>query len=186
MSLHGDHEHGAAWRRRQRRLRMHWRHEQLTLQMLLATFEHHAAPRGQMTARSGEWERVVLHGQVPEHPSPPQVAGTQYFAMDVDEVPATGSRPDRLAGVRPQERVQQHSADQVVDTAPVLPILDVPVPMMGEQRVDVLRFFDTLCPVAEQVIDVPKSILEDTPATLVSRAAAGGTDGGSANNPVLS
>ena len=29
--------------------------------------------------------------------------------------------------------------------------------------VDILRFFDTLCPVAEQVIDVPKIILEDIP-----------------------
>ena len=47
----------------------------------------------------GGWERVVLHGQVPEHPTP-QVAGTQHCVMDVDEVPATGSRPDRLAGVR--------------------------------------------------------------------------------------
>ena len=84
--------------------------------------------------------------------------------MDVDEVPATGSRPDRLAGVRPQERVQQHPVDQIVDTAPALPILDVPVPLMGEQLVDVLHFFNTLCPVAEQVIDVPKISLEDIPA----------------------
>ena len=119
-------------------------------------------------ARSGGWERDVLHGQVPEHPTP-QVAGTQYFAMDVDEVPATGSRPDRLAGVRPQERVQQHPVDQIVDTAPALPILDVPVPLMGEQLVDVLRFFDTLCPVAEQVIDVPKISLEDIPARRLCR-----------------
>ena len=119
-------------------------------------------------ARSGEWERDVLHVQVPEHPTP-QVAGTQYFAMDVDEVPATGSRPDRLAGVRPQERIQQHSADQIVDTAPALPILDVPVPLMGEQLVDVLHFFDTLCPVAVQVIDVPKISLEDIPARRLCR-----------------
>ena len=166
MSLHGDHEHGAAWRRLQRRLRIHWRHEQLTLQMFVATYEYHAAPRRQMMARSGEWGRDVLHGQVPEHPTA-QAAGTQYFAMDVDEVPATGSRPDRLAGVRPQ-RVQQHSADQIVDTAPALPILDVPVPLMGEQLVDVLRFFDTLCPVAE-VIDVPKIPLEDIPARRLCR-----------------
>ena len=121
-------------------------------------------------ARSGEWERGVLHGQVPEHPTP-QVAGTQYFAMDVDEVPATGSRPDRLACVRPQEWVQQHSADQIVDTAPVLPILDVPVPLMGEQLVDVLRLFDTLCPVAEQVIDVPKISLEDILPRRISACA---------------
>ena len=96
----------------------------------------------------------------------PQVAGTQYFAMDVDEVLATGSRPDRLAGVRPQKRVQQ----QPVDTAPALPILDVPVPLMGEQLVDVLRFFDTLCPVAEQVIEVPKIILDPQLAEQSRRA----------------
>ena len=81
---------------------------------------------------------------------------------DVDEVPATGSRPDRLAGVRPQERVQQHPVDQIVDTAPALPILVVPVPLMVEQLVDVLRFFNTLCP-------VPKISLEDIPARLWCR-----------------
>ena len=100
--------------------------------------------------------------------SHPQVAGTQYFAMDVDEVPATGSRPDRLVGVR-QEWVQQHSADQIVNTAPVLPILGVPVPLMEEQLVDVLHFFDTLCPVAEQVIDVPTIFLEDIPVRRLCR-----------------
>ena len=34
--MHGDHGSGAAKRRRDRRLRMHWRHEQLTLQKALA------------------------------------------------------------------------------------------------------------------------------------------------------
>ena len=97
---------------------------------------------------------------------PPRWQAPSYFAMDVDEVPATRSRPDRLAGVRPQERVQQHPVDQIVDTAPALPIL---VPLMGEQLVDVLRFFDTLCPVAEQVIDVPKISLEDIPARRLCR-----------------
>ena len=80
-----------------------------------------------------------------------------------------GSRPDRLVDVRPQERVQQHPVDQIVDTAPALPILDLSVPLMCEQLVDVLRFFDTLCLVAEQVIDVPKSILEDIPARRLCR-----------------
>ena len=154
---------GTAKRRRERRLRQFLRHERLTVAMLLAESQHHAAPRGQSRARSGEWERGVLHGQVPEHPTP-QVAG-----MDLDEVPATRSRPDRLAGVRPHERVQLHPVDQIVDTAPALPILDVPVPLMGEQLVDVLRFFNTLCPVAEQVIDVPKISLEDIPARRLCR-----------------
>ena len=78
-------------------------------------------------------------------------------------MPAAWSRPDRLAGVRPQERVQQHFVDQFVDTALALPILDVPA------LVDVLRFFDMLCPVAEQVIAVPKIILEDIPARRLCR-----------------
>ena len=51
MSLHGD--HGAAWRRRQRRLRSWWRHEQQTVAAVLATFQHHSAPRGPRTARTG-------------------------------------------------------------------------------------------------------------------------------------
>ena len=58
---------------------------------------------------------------------------------------------------------------QIVDTAPALPILDVPVPLMAELLVGVLHFFDTLCPVAEQVIDVPKIILEDISARLLCR-----------------
>ena len=38
-----------------------------------------------------------------------------------------------------------------------------------EQLVDVLRFFDTLLPVADQVIDVPKITLEDFPARRLCR-----------------
>ena len=131
--------------------------------MLLATYEHHAAPRGQSRARS-----VGLQGQFPDIPPSP-VAGTEYFSLDVEDVPANGSRPDRLAGVRPQERVQQHFVDQFVGTASVLPILDVPVPLMVEQLVDVLQFFDALIPVAEQVIKVPKIIIERIPPRTLVR-----------------
>ena len=134
----------AARRRRECWLRMHWRHEQLTLQMLLATFQHHSAPRGQTTARSGEWGNEVKYtAMFREHP--PQVAGTQYFAMDVDEVPAAGgSRPDRLAPVSgPQERVQRHIVEQPVDPVRGLPFLDAPVPQKVEQLVDVLNIIDS-------------------------------------------
>ena len=106
--------------------------------MALSEYKHHTS-RGQRMDRAGEWERAVLHGHVPEHPTS-QAAGTEYFSLVVEDVPAAGSRPHRLAGVWPQERVQQHPVHQIVDTAPVLPILDVPVPLMGEQLVDVLRF----------------------------------------------
>ena len=49
-----------------------------------------------------------------------------------------GTRPDRLSDVRPQEQVQRHNVEQLVDSAPVVPSLDAPVPLMAEQLVDVL------------------------------------------------
>ena len=168
--------------------------------------------------RQGPREEYETQYEVPEallHQEP----GTQHFTLDdEDSVPELGgSRPDRLYEVRPQERVQRHAVeqigdsapflpsldvpvplireqlvevhklldvalpeqvievpkiypvDQIVDTAPALPVLDVLVPLMGEQLVDFLRFFDTLCSVAEQVIDVPKIILEDIPARRLCR-----------------
>ena len=63
------HAAGAAKRRRERRSRQFLRHERLTVAMLLAESQHHAAPRRQSRARSGGWERDVLHGHVPEHPT---------------------------------------------------------------------------------------------------------------------
>ena len=82
------HARGAAWRRRQRWLRAHWRHEQRTLQMLLATYEHHAAPRGQRKARSGEEVRVARHGHDPEQP-PPQPELFQLFEEEPGAVHRT-------------------------------------------------------------------------------------------------
>ena len=140
------HAPGAAWRRRQRRLRAHWRHEQLSLQMLLATYDHHAAARGQSRARSGEEARDVLHGRVPVAP------------------PSQGSRPPCLGEARgPQARIQQRTMEQLADVVPLVQILDPPVPQMVEQLPDVLRFLATLLPVPEQVIEVPKIVLDDAP-----------------------
>ena len=114
----------AAKRRRERRLRAAWRHEQLSVRMALAAAQHHSspkcagpetheAPRGQTTARAA--------------------AGAQHFCLDLDEAPAAGgSRPDRLPEVRPEERVQRHTVDLIV----AAPLLDVPVPLVEEQLVD--------------------------------------------------
>ena len=145
---------------------------------VLATFQHHSAPRGPRTARTGEGARDELHGHAPED-APPQ-AGTQYFAMDVDDVPAAGgSRPDRLPVVSgPQEWVQRRTVQQIVDY-PSLPILDDPEPLMVKQSVEVLRFFLTSWPVgaeqvrnceARQAIEMPKIITEDVPMRAVLRA----------------
>ena len=66
-----------AQRRKQRRLRSWWRHEQQSIASALATFQYHNAQR-QKTARAGEVVRVEVHGQIAGEP-PPQAAGTQYF-----------------------------------------------------------------------------------------------------------
>ena len=95
------HAQGAAWRRRQRRLRAHWRHEQLTLQMLLATYDHHAAPRGQSRARSGGGHEMY------------------YTAAFRGAPPPQGSRPPCLGEPRgPQARIQQRTMEQLADVCP--------------------------------------------------------------------
>ena len=92
---------------------------------------------------------------------PPQAAGIQYFAMDVDEVLVAGSRPDRLTEVRPQERVLRRPVEQNVVPVRGVPVLDAPVPQMVDQAAEVVRFFVSLPVVAEQVIEVPTIISED-------------------------
>ena len=93
------------------------------------------------------------------HPSP-QAAGTVYFPLDVDDVPAAGgSWPDRLTEVRPKERVLRRPVS--------VPTLDVPMPQMVDQLVDILKIMAKLSPaVEEQVIDVPKIIQDPTPQRL--------------------
>ena len=53
--------------------------------------------------------------------------------------------------------------EQLAVVVPMVQILDTPVPQMVEQLPDVLRFFATLLPVPEQVIEVPKIVLDDVP-----------------------
>ena len=104
-------------------------------------------------------------------------AGTQYFAMDVDEVPAAGgSRPDRVSDVSwSQEGVQRHFVEQLVEPVRGVPVLDAPVPQMVDKLEDVLRIVDLLVPVQE--IEVPMISSLSRPSL---RATDSGTVGGRA------
>ena len=83
-------------------LRAAWRHEQQWIAQALAAHTHHSAPRRQTTASAA--------------------AGAQHFCLNLDEAPAAGGfRPDRLTEVRPQERVQRHTVEQIIPA----PMLDV-------------------------------------------------------------
>ena len=77
---------------------------------------------------------------------------TEFFSLYDEELGST--RPDRLYEVRPQDRVQRRTVEQIFDNTLIVPSLDVPVPQMDNQLVEVCRQLDVRIP--EQVIDVPK------------------------------
>ena len=117
---------------------------------VLATFQHHSAPRGPRTARTGG-RSARRTARLRSGRCSPQAAGAQHFAMDAweddGEAPAAG-RPAPLLEVLPQERVQQRTAEQIVDPVPLVPLLH-----------DVVDFLTPLdFPVPEQVIEVPKIV----------------------------
>ena len=120
-------------------------------------------------ARAGVWERSVLHGHVPEHPTS-QAAGAQFCAMDpgegVEVAPAAG-RPVPLLEVLPQERVQRRTVEQIVDPVPVVPLLHDAAPQMAEQLVDILTPLDF--PVPSRLSKCPRSCVH--PALLAPSLA---------------
>ena len=153
-----EHVTGSALRRRQRRLRQWLRHERMTVAMALAESQHHAAPWGQSMARARGGARDVLHGPAPED-APPRAASTVYFNLD-DDVGVLAARPDWLLEVRPQPGVPRRTAKQNVDVF-TYPLLDVLVPQMGDQLVEVLRKIDTRS--SHLAIDVPKVFPDSAP-----------------------
>ena len=87
---------------------------------------------------------------------------TEYFPMTDDEGGelSAGVRPAPLEERRPQSKLQRHAGIGYE----LVQALDAPVLQMVEQFPDVHHFFATCLPVvAEQVIDVPKIILENIP-----------------------
>ena len=107
----------------------------MTVRMELAAALHHSSFRGagpktydasrsQMTANSRE--------------------DSVFF--DVYDEDTEGARPDRLFEVRPQERDQRHTVEQIVDNTLIV--------QMENQLVEVCRQLDTRSP--ELAIEVPK------------------------------
>ena len=98
---------------------------------------------------------------------PPQPVLFKLF----DEEPG-GGRPKAFVEPRPQERVQRHVVEHIADlvrVAPMVQILDAPVPQMVDQLPDIMSFFNKLLPVPEQVIEVPKILPNDVPVRTAVR-----------------
>ena len=108
-------------------------------------------PHGEVFAGPGFYQ--VHHEHIAAVP-----AVTEFFPMSDDEGGelSAGLRPAPLWEPLPQERIQRHTAEQMIESFVPVPMfdLDALVPQMVDQLVDVLKLFDNSVP--EQVIDVPK------------------------------
>ena len=95
-----DRASGAAWRRRQRRLRSWWRHEQQSIAAVLATVSHHSYSKV-CTANA------ALRGQ--EIGTSTGVGPAEYFELSSDDgSPTAGTRPASMLDPWPQGKMQQH------------------------------------------------------------------------------
>ena len=129
----------------------------------VAAGEKYDGLRAQTTDRAGEAANKALQRQKSK-----TVRDAVFFELfDEDTV---GVRPEVLAEPRPQERVQRHTVEYIVDfvcCAPVVQILDAPVPQTVDQLPGVLQFFGRLSIVPEQVIEVPKIFLRTSLCALL-------------------
>ena len=154
---------GAAKRRRLRRLRSWWRHEQQTVAAVLATVTHHFF--GKVGTASGvlrNMETATRTGNGEEYEA--------HYAAKFRKTPPQGGRPAPLPEVAGwQGRLEQHVLEDLGSICPSVQILDLPVLQVVEQPEEVDSFFRNFVPaVAEQVIEVPKLAL---PVCAVQRAA---------------
>ena len=159
---------GVAQRRRERRLRSWYRHEQQTVRMALAAFSHHSALRRQTKARAGEEgheEHYALRRQKPPPPQP------ELFSLE--EEPG-GGLPAPLSEVAGrQDMVVRHVLEDLGSVCPVVQILDLPVPHRMDQLAELLnleedvldagRLVDRFFQVPELVFEVPKISLDVIP-----------------------
>ena len=118
-------------------LRSMWRHEQMAIKLAVAEKLHHSACRPVLSQ-----EELVEHAQY----NAPRGQKTAR---------AVGAQPAPLSEVAGwQERVQRHAVEHLADLAPLVQILDAPVPQMVDNVMYAFRLLDR--PIAEQVIEVPK------------------------------
>ena len=100
----------------------------------VAAGERNDGLRAQTTDRAGEAAHRAPRRQ--------KKAAGEAVIFELFDEDTAGLRPGVLAEPRPQERVQRHTMEHIVDfvcCAPMVQILDAPVPQTLEQLPDVLR-----------------------------------------------
>ena len=92
-------------------------------------------------------------------------AVTEFFPMSDDEGGelSAGLRPAPLWEPLPEERIQRHTSEQMIESFVPVPMLDLdaPVPQTVDSVGEVLKILDKLVPDVEQVIDMPMIYPED-------------------------
>ena len=117
--------------------------------MALSAAAHHSYDKVAAGAKyDGLWAQTTDRAGEAANKAPrrqkSRAAGEAVFFELFDEDTA-GLRPGVLAEPRPQERVQRHTMEHIVDyvcSAPLVQTLDAPVPQTVEQLPDVLRAHD--------------------------------------------
>ena len=155
---------GAAVRRRGRRFRMFWRHEQLSLRMMRAAMEHHS------------WQRCsnLCDAARQTDAAPAPVEGTEYIRMceessDVQEQVTEQETPDVWLFFH--ERVQQCADDERAHVFLTLPERVSERRMDADLGVQVETPFP-LGPVQQSLSQVPFSMLVSPQAVLESLSEA--------------
>ena len=124
----------SARRRRERRLRMHLRHERLGVAMALAAALHHSSDGGRGTHVGPRAQTTARAGPVP----------AELFELYSEDGRPGGLRPPTLAEVRRQDVVKRHTGMDI-EFAPPLQFLDVSVPQVEwTQQLDCLSLKDAL------------------------------------------
>ena len=103
--------------------------------------------------REGESDEKKYTAKFQKTPSPSPARARPEEEPDGGQPPCLGESPA-------QERTQRHTVEHIIETFVPVPMLDVLVPLMVVEPVDVLKIRGISSLVA-QVIDVPKIISQD-------------------------
>ena len=128
---------------------------------LLLRFLRHKSLVHHVPLAGGEIpENLVEIPVVPEQVIPLRVVDSLPHAEEFTAYVAR--RPPPLVDVRPSSRAQRHIMEDLGGLAPLVQILDLPVPQTVDSVMEVLRFLDL--PLAEQAISVPKISCSSCPS----------------------
>ena len=121
--------------------------ERMTVAMALAESTHHTS-RGQKCARAGVWGHELNYTAKIRKPPTPQ---PELFSLEEEPGGCLPAPLSEVAGR--QDKVVRHVVEDLGELAPLVQIIDLPVPQTVDYVADALRILDF--PIAEEVIVVP-------------------------------